>query len=142
MNLTNNIYNKFDRDLRIKMLDYIDAINLAFNERKPNYIAEYVYNLCVACNVFYQNNHIANMEDEINKNDWLFVLNISNKIIKEMLYLLGIEIPSMMQWYLFINNAYYITVKKSIDTHEKCGRIKSGVYIVGGFYENRKQKRK
>ena len=96
MNLTNNIYNKFDRDLRIKMLDYIDAINLAFNERKPNYIAEYVYNLCVACNVFYQNNHIANMEDQINKNDWLFVLNISNKIIKEMLYLLGIEIPSMM----------------------------------------------
>jgi arginyl-tRNA synthetase len=96
MNLTNNIYNKFDRDLRIKMLDYIDAINLAFNERKPNYVAEYVYNLCVACNVFYQNNHIANMEDKINKNDWLFVLNISNKIIKEMLYLLGIEIPSMM----------------------------------------------
>lgn len=96
MTLTNNIYNKFDRDLRIKMLDYIDALNLAFNERKPNYIAEYVYNLCVACNVFYQNNHIANMEDKINKNDWLFVLNISNKIIKEMLYLLGIEIPSMM----------------------------------------------
>jgi arginyl-tRNA synthetase len=96
LTLTNNIYNKFDRYLRIKMLDYIDALNLAFNERKPNYVAEYVYNLCVACNVFYQNNHIANMEDKINKNDWLFVLNISNKIIKEMLYLLGIEIPSMM----------------------------------------------
>jgi len=96
LTLTNNIYNKFDRDLRIKMLDYIDAVNSAFYERKPNYIAEYVYNLCVACNVFYQNNHIANMEDKINKNDWLFILSISNKIIKEMLYLLGIEIPSMM----------------------------------------------
>lgn len=94
--ITNNIYNKFDRDLRIKILDYVDAANMAFNERKPNYIAEYVYNLCVACNVFYQNNHIANMENKINKNDWLNILNLSNKIIKEMLYLLGIEIPSMM----------------------------------------------
>lgn len=33
--ITNNIYNKFDRDLRIKILDYVDATNMAFNERKP-----------------------------------------------------------------------------------------------------------
>lgn len=95
-NLTNSIYNKYDRDLRIELLNYVNAVEMAFNERKPNYIAEYVYNLCVASNIFYQNNHIANMDDEINKNDWLYILTISNKIIKEMLYLLGIEIPSAM----------------------------------------------
>lgn len=95
-NLTDNIYNKYDRDLRLKMVEFTQSIVQAFKERKPHYIADYVYNLCVVCNIFYQNNYINSMEDEINKNDWLYVLNLSNKIIKEMLYLLGIEIPSVM----------------------------------------------
>ena len=78
------------------MVEFTQSIMQAFKERKPHYIADYVYNLCVVCNIFYQNNYINSMEDEINKNDWLYVLNLSNKIIKEMLYLLGIEIPSVM----------------------------------------------
>lgn len=95
-NLTDNIYNKYDRDLRLKMVEFSGAIMQAFKERKPHYIADYVYNLCVVCNIFYQNNYINSMEDEINKNDWLYILNLSNKIIKEMLNLLVIEIPSVM----------------------------------------------
>ena len=94
--LSNTIYNKADRDLRIKMLDYVDMVKLAFDERKPHYVAEYVYNLCTLCNVFYQSNHISTLEDQTNKNDWLFVLEVSNNIIKEMLYLLGIELPTVM----------------------------------------------
>ncbi|MEG0618588.1 MAG: arginine--tRNA ligase [Bacilli bacterium] len=94
--LTDCIYNKYDRDLRLKMLDYPTAVETAFETRMPHYIAEYVYNLCVACNIFYQNNHINGMEDETNKKDWLYILALSNKIIKEMLNLLAIEIPSVM----------------------------------------------
>jgi len=95
-NLTDNIYNKYDRDLRLKIVEFTNSIMQAFKERKPHYIAEYVYNLCVVCNVFYQNNYINSMEDETNKNDWLYILNLANKIIKEMLYLLVIEVPSVM----------------------------------------------
>jgi len=95
-NLTDNIYNKYDRDLILKMVEFTNSIMQAFKERKPHYIAEYVYNLCVVCNVFYQNNYINSMEDETNKNDWLYILNLANKIIKEMLYLLVIEVPSVM----------------------------------------------
>ena len=73
-----------------------EAVNLAFKERMPHYIADYVYNLCVSANVFYQNNHIMNIEDEIKKNDWLYVLTQTNKIIKQMLNLLVIDIPSVM----------------------------------------------
>ena len=47
-------------------------------------------------NNFYQNNNISNLTDEVNKNDWLYVLNLSNKIIKELLNLLIIEVPSKM----------------------------------------------
>lgn len=94
--LTDKIYNKADRDLRIKMLDYVDALEMSYKERKPHYLAEYLYNLCTVCNIFYQTNHINGLEDKTNKNDWLYVLTISNNIIKEMLYLLGIEIPTIM----------------------------------------------
>lgn len=94
--LTDNIYNKYDRDLRLKIMEFSNSIMSAFNERKPHYIADYVYNLCVSANIFYQNNHISGMEDETNKNDWLYVLELTTKVIKEMLELLVIEIPSVM----------------------------------------------
>jgi len=94
--LSNNIYNEPDRDLRIKLIEFSEAVNMAYKERMPHYIADYVYNLCVSANIFYQNNHIMNMEDETNKNDWLYVLTQTNKIIKQMLNLLVIDIPSIM----------------------------------------------
>lgn len=96
LELSNNIYNEPDRDLRLKILEYSEAINYAFKERMPHYIADYVYNLCVSANIFYQNNHIMNMENEINKNDWLYVLTLTNKLIKQCLKLLVIDIPSIM----------------------------------------------
>ena len=95
-NLTNNIYNNYDRDLRIKLLDLEYFLNLSFKERKPNYLVDYIYDLCVYTNAFYQNNHIMNLEDEIKRNDWLFVLNLTNCVIKEMLKLLAIDIPKEM----------------------------------------------
>lgn len=95
-NLTNNIYNNYDRDLRIKLLDLEYFLNLAFKERKPNYLVDYIYDLCVYTNAFYQNNHIMNLDDEIKRNDWLFVLNLTNCVIKEMLKLLAIDIPKEM----------------------------------------------
>lgn len=95
-NMSDNIYNKYDRDLRIKLLEFSDAIESAFTNRMPHYIADYVYNLCVCTNIFYQNNHIINMQDKENKNDWLFVLKTTNRIIKQMLELLVIDIPTIM----------------------------------------------
>ncbi len=95
-NLTDNIYNNYDRDLRIKLLDLENELNLAFENRKPNYLVDYIYDLCVLVNAFYQNNHIINLDDEIKRNDWISVLKLSNRIIKEMLNLLAIEIPTEM----------------------------------------------
>lgn len=93
---SNIIYNDADRDLRVKLIEFENIINLAFMERRPHYIAEYLYDLCVLANVFYQKNHIADLEDEINKNDWIYVLNLTNKVIKQLLELLVIDIPTVM----------------------------------------------
>jgi len=94
--LTDIIYNDVDRDLRFKIVNLVYALNNAFGERKPNYIADYLYELCVLTNVFYQNNHLNNLSDEIKKNDWIYVLTLTNKIIKQLLNLLVIDIPTIM----------------------------------------------
>lgn len=95
-NLSNKIYNNYDRDLRIGILDFENYINSAFKEFKPNFIAEYIYNLCVLMNSFYQNNHIDGLSDKDNLNDWVSVIKLANNIIKEMLNLLIIDIPTEM----------------------------------------------
>ncbi len=95
-NLSNNIYNNYDRDLRICMLDYEEYLYSAFKEFKPSYIADYIYNICVLMNSFYQNNHISNLQDKEKLNDWISIIKLANKIIKEMLNLLIIDIPTEM----------------------------------------------
>lgn len=95
-NLSVQIYNKVDRDLRLKLLELDKVILMAFEDRKPNYIADYIYQLSDLANSFYQNNHLANLEDENKKNDWLYVLTLTNKVLKELLFLIGIEIPTFM----------------------------------------------
>lgn len=93
--LSDIIYNKADRDLRMQLISLSLNFNLAFKERKPHYIALYLYDLCVSANNFYQQNHIKGADDNM-KNDWLYILELTNRIIKEMLSLLAIEIPSVM----------------------------------------------
>lgn len=94
--LSDNIYNEIDRNLRLAILDMTNSVKIAYDTRMPHYIAEYLYNICVECNVFYQNNHISGMDDKTNKDDFIQILSLATKIIEQMLYLLGIEIPSVM----------------------------------------------
>ena len=94
--LSNNIYNKQDRDLKVQLINLESAVSNAFNNRMPNYIATYLYDTCVALNAFYQQNHISSQENKDIKNDWLCILELSNRILKEMLSLLMIDIPSIM----------------------------------------------
>lgn len=95
-NFTNNIYNEWDRNLRLKLIELPIWINKSYIERKPNYIAEYVYNLCVCANAFYQHNYLNNESDKEKLNNYIIVLKTTTNIIKELLKLLVIEIPSVM----------------------------------------------
>ena len=94
--LTNNIYNNYDRDLRLGILDFHESVLNSFKEFKPNFIADYIYNLCVLMNSFYQNNHIANIDDNDKLNDWVSIIKLANKIILELLDLFIIKIHSVM----------------------------------------------
>ncbi len=94
--LSNNVYNESDRKLRIKLLELDLALSSAFTYRMPSYIADYIYNLAILANNFYQTNHINGLEDEKKKNDWLFILNLTSMVLEEMLQLIVIDIPSFM----------------------------------------------
>ena len=94
--LSNKIYSESDRNLRLKLLELETAIKNAFEERKPHYIADYIYNLAVLSNTFYQNNHINGLEDETKKASLIYIMNLTNEVIKEMLKLIIIDIPKTM----------------------------------------------
>ena len=79
----------------MSILDLNNSFESAYTLRKPNYIAEYLYNLCTSLNNFYQTNHVKGSDDNV-KNDWLYIIELSTKIIKEMLSLLAISVPSKM----------------------------------------------
>jgi arginyl-tRNA synthetase len=95
-NISDEIYNEVDHNLRLKLTEFNLALENAFNERKPHYLVEYIYQLSVLANNFYQNNHIASEENKQKKQDWLFVLNLTNHLLTELLKLIMIEVPSKM----------------------------------------------
>lgn len=92
----NIIYNETDRNLRLKLTELSLSLRSAFEERKPNYLVDYIYNIAVLSNHFYQNNHIQSENDEIKKQSWLYVLSLTNQVLREMLELIMIEIPKFM----------------------------------------------
>ena len=94
-NLSDKIYNEVDRELRIKLLEVTDYLNQAIRERRPHYIANYVYDLATVANNFYSVNKMSDLNNDI-KNDYDIVLSYNNKVIKELLELLGIFIPKKM----------------------------------------------
>lgn len=94
--ISNIIYNDDDRKLRKQLLKVNDVVTKAADERMPHYIADYLYDLAVIVNTFYQNNNISNLKDENMKNDWVNILNYTYKVIEKLLSLLMIKIPSKM----------------------------------------------
>lgn len=95
-NLSKTIYNVHDRELRLKILELDEILNYAFKTRMPSVVANYLYEICVLVNAFYENNHINNLEDKEKKSDWVTLLSLTLEIIKDLLDILVMEIPSKM----------------------------------------------
>lgn len=90
------IYNNDDRNLTMKLLEINEIVTKAEETRMPSYVADYLYDLAVITNTFYQNNNIHNLQDAEKQNSWLSLLDYTYKVIEYLLTLLVIEIPSKM----------------------------------------------
>ncbi len=95
-NISNHIYNEDDRKLRLHLLELEASLNSALKERLPSLLADYIYTLALLANTFYQNNRIQGLTDEVQKNDWLSLFNLTKNVLKEMLNLIIIDIPQFM----------------------------------------------
>ncbi len=62
----------------------------------PSVLANFLYDLCVLINSFYETNHIKGIDNVNKKENWLILLQLSANILKNMLDLLGIQIPEKM----------------------------------------------
>ena len=94
--ISEKVYNEYDKELRMKLLEVTDVVNNACDSRMPHYIADYLYDLAVLTNTFYQNNNISKLEDLDNKRDWINLLSYIYDVMEKLLSLLIIEIPSEM----------------------------------------------
>ena len=93
--LSDVIYSVTDRNLRLKLLEVSEVINEAAFQRKPHFVANYLYDLCTVANNFYQNNRVTDLAGT-QKDDFEILLNYNNKVIRLLLGLLGIGVPTKM----------------------------------------------
>lgn len=91
-----SIYNDIDRKLRLELLKYFTMFPSAVEGRSPSIICDYVYNLCMVANTFYESNRISSLENKTQKQDWCHLLNVVVKVLKQMFELILIEPPSIM----------------------------------------------
>lgn len=94
--ITSTSYNEIERKLKLHLIKLETYFKKSFKERKPNYLADYIYDLCCILNSFYEINRFNDLQNESKLSSWLFEIKLALKILKEMLKLLIIEIPSKM----------------------------------------------
>ena len=93
---SSKISNEYERKLKLSLLNLHKSFSVAYDEFLPSYICDFLFELCNTANTFYEQNRIKNENDLATKNSWLKLIKITTSVIKEMLGLLIIDIPSIM----------------------------------------------
>lgn len=88
--------NDFERNVKLKILSFAPIFNRAFIERKPSIIADYVFDLCLKLNNFYENNRLNDEENKKFISSWLKLIELSLKVVKTCLNLLVINTIEQM----------------------------------------------
>lgn len=85
-----------ERELQLKLLELPDLLDYAFDQRAPNHLCDYAYNLAIAFNRFYRAHHILNEKDAAQQASWLGVAQLTVNVLELVLDLLGISVPERM----------------------------------------------
>ncbi len=85
-----------ERDLRLKLSGFADAVLYAASELAPNRICQYIFELSDAFNRFYHENRILTEENLEKKKSWIALLKLILDILGTGTELLGFEAPDRM----------------------------------------------
>ncbi|MDQ1097543.1 arginyl-tRNA synthetase [Chryseobacterium camelliae] len=88
--------NQSEKELIMLLANYKPVVEKAAESLSPAQVANYVYELVKAYNSFYQSNTILKLEDEQLKNFRLSISDLTGKVIKKALRLLGIATVNRM----------------------------------------------
>lgn len=83
--------NEFERNVKLKLLNFASTIKRAFVERKPSIVADFVFDLCLKLNNFYENNRLLDENNKKYLSSWLALIELSLKILKQCLNMLVIN---------------------------------------------------
>lgn len=82
---------EIERELMLKLCKFNEVIYQGFQEKSPNKICEYMYDISNTFNKFYNENKIISEENISLKNSWLNLIYLASKVIDSCLELLGID---------------------------------------------------
>ncbi len=85
-----------ERGLILELVRLPDVIGRTIEQRAPNHLAEYAYDLTGAFNRFYDECHILSETDPARQASWLTLVEATLRTIELVLGLLTIEIPERM----------------------------------------------
>ncbi len=85
-----------ERALILELTRFPDVINRAAEQRAPNHVAEYAFELTGAFNRFYDECHILSETDPAQRSSWLTLVETTLRMMETVLELLTIEIPDRM----------------------------------------------
>ena len=90
------ITNNDERSLALKLAQLENVINRAYNDKEPSIIADYAHTLAQTFSGFYNTCPIMSAEDKNIAASRLKLATLVRDVLKQMLYLLGIEAPEVM----------------------------------------------
>lgn len=85
------IHTKFERNLILTLLQFEETIQNIINTGMPHFLCNYLYKLSTILTKFYENCPVLSIKEEEIKKTRLIILNITAKIIKKGLNILGIK---------------------------------------------------
>ena len=85
-----------ERALALKLLRFGEAIETVANEYRPNLLTQYLFELAGELTTFYDRCPVLKAEDETTRNSRLKLVDLSGRVIKQGLELLGIEVCERM----------------------------------------------
>lgn len=85
-----------EREMLLKLAELPELLNETFENRAPNHLCEYAYNMASQFNSFYHNHHILREKNASRQASWLALVKTSLAALELVLDLLGIEVPERM----------------------------------------------
>lgn len=85
-----------ERNIFLKVGELPYALTGAFNDRAPNIICEYIYELSTLMNGFYHAHHIINEENLDQKKSWMALMQLAQKVLNICLDILAMPVPEKM----------------------------------------------